>query len=86
MSTGGRRVLQVVAVVLSLGAFLLSLALASVSAESLKEQNEALLDQIQGVHGLSAPQMEAVRAIFSRSPYIGQGNPVVTRHPVTPEQ
>jgi hypothetical protein len=30
--------------------------------------------------------MERIREIFAHSPYIGQGNPAVTHHPVTPEQ
>ena len=46
-------------------------------AQSLKERNEALLQQIQQVHGLSDKQMDSVRAIFRESGYIGQGNPAV---------
>ena len=53
-------------------------------AQSLKERNEALLQQIQQVHGLSDKQMNSVRAIFRESGYIGQGNPAVAEHPVTP--
>jgi formylglycine-generating enzyme required for sulfatase activity len=53
--------------------------------QSLHDQNESLFRQLQRVHGLSDPQMNALRGIFSRSGYIGQGNPAVTRHPVTPE-
>jgi hypothetical protein len=72
------------------GAFLVALALgipcSSAAGEPIKEQNQALLEQIQRVHGLSATQMERIREIFARSPYIGQGNPAVTHHPVTPEQ
>jgi hypothetical protein len=56
---------------------------AGVGAEPLKEQNEALLSKLQRVHGLSEPQMAALRAVFAGSPYIGQGNPVVTQHPAT---
>ncbi len=54
-----------------------------VGAASLKEQNEALLAKLQRVHGLSDSQTASVRAIFARSPYIGQGNPAVTQHPAT---
>lgn len=53
--------------------------------QSLRDQNEALFRQLQSVHGLSAAQMNAIRRIFTRSGYVGQGNPTVTRHPVTPE-
>jgi hypothetical protein len=55
------------------------------AAQSLKEQNEVLFEQLQRVHGLSDQQMGAIRAIFSRSGYIGQGNPAIARHPLTPQ-
>ena len=51
--------------------------------QTLKENNEALLSEIQRVHGLSPGQMESIRAIFRASGYIGQGNPAVTRHPMS---
>jgi len=50
------------------------------------KNNADLLQQLQATHGLSPEQMTEVRAIFAKSPVIGQGNPAVTRHPVTPEQ
>lgn len=53
---------------------------------AFQEQNEFLLRQLQAVHRLTGAQMTAIRAIFDKSGYIGQGNPAVTRHPVTPEQ
>jgi hypothetical protein len=53
--------------------------------QSLHEQNEALFTQLQQVQGLSDAQMKALRGIFAKSGYIGQGNPAITRHPVTPE-
>ena len=56
------------------------------STQSLREQNELLFRQLKEVRGLSGAQIDAVRKIFARSGYIGQGNPAVTRHPVTPEQ
>jgi len=42
--------------------------------------------QLQRVHGLSDAQMTAIRKIFAKSGIMSQGNPAVTRHPVTPEQ
>ena len=54
-------------------------------APSLKEQNEILFRQLKQERGLSDDQIAAVRKIFEASGYIGQGNPAVTRHPVTPE-
>ena len=45
-----------------------------------------LFRQLQRVHGLSDAQMTAIRKIFAKSGIMGQGNPAVTRHPVTPEE
>jgi formylglycine-generating enzyme required for sulfatase activity len=53
---------------------------------SLREQNEVFFRQLQRVHGLSDAQMSAIRNIFAKSGYMGQGNPAITRHPVTPEE
>jgi len=53
---------------------------------TLAEQNEVLLRQLEEIHGLSPAQMAQVRAIFAHSPIIGQGNPAITRHPVTQEE
>jgi len=55
-------------------------------ASELEERNEALLRQMQEVHGLTEQQRASVRAIFARSGVIGQGNPAITEHPATPEQ
>ncbi len=55
------------------------------SAQSLRELNEILFEQIRRVHGLSGEQMQSIRRIFADSGYVGQGNPVVARHPVTPQ-
>jgi len=56
------------------------------SPPSLREQNEALFQQLQSVHGLSDAQISAIRQLFAKSGYIGQGNPAITRHPVTPQE
>jgi hypothetical protein len=58
---------------------------AQAGAQSLREQNEALFEQLRQVHGLSDGQMQSLRKIFSNSGYIGQGNPAVARHPMTPQ-
>jgi hypothetical protein len=72
------------------GLFLLGvLAAASLSLDDrsfLRRQNELLMEQLQRVHRLSDSQIAAVRRIFTNSGFIGQGNPAITRHPVTPEQ
>ena len=72
--------------VLLLGAVALVGVILLGQTPSLREQNEALFQQLQRVHGLSDAQMTAIRGIFAKSGYMGQGNPAVTVHPVTPEQ
>lgn len=52
-------------------------------AGTLPELNEALLERIQLVHGITDAQVDSLRAIFKRSGYVGQGNPKVTVHPAT---
>jgi hypothetical protein len=52
----------------------------------VQQQNEALFQALQRDRGLSDQQISAIRRIFAGSHYIGQGNPAVTQHPVTPEQ
>src|SRR5579864_2458769 len=53
---------------------------------TLAEQNQRLFLELQRVHGLSDAQMSRIRSIFAGSRVIGQGNPAITRHPMTPEQ
>jgi hypothetical protein len=53
---------------------------------AFQRQNAALLHELQQVHGLSERQMQEIRAIFAHSGVIGQGNPVISRHPDTPQQ
>ena len=52
-------------------------------AQSLRERNEVLFEQLQKVDGLSEGQMDSIRAVFRESGYIGQGNPAIARHPMT---
>jgi hypothetical protein len=55
--------------------------------ESPEQQNEILFQQIQRGHGLSDQQMAEIRKVFAGSHYhIGQRNPAVTQHPVTPDE
>ncbi len=53
---------------------------------TLREQNELLFQQLQQVHGLSDQEMRDIRAIFAHSAVLGQGNPAISQHPVTPQQ
>jgi formylglycine-generating enzyme required for sulfatase activity len=49
-------------------------------------QREEMFRQLQSERQLSAPQMDALRSIFSRSRFIGQGNPRIAEHPLSPQQ
>jgi hypothetical protein len=53
---------------------------------TLKEQNEVIFKQLKEIRGLSDAQILAIRKIFEASGYIGQGNPDVTKHPVSEEE
>jgi len=70
------------------GLVLVLLAVLAVRAANreLDANNEALFRELQEVHALSAEQMSAVRRIFARSGFIGQGNPTIARHPMTQDQ
>ncbi len=53
---------------------------------SLAEQRTELLRLLAEVHGLEPFELAAVARIFESSPVLGQGNPAVTEHPMTPEE
>ena len=53
---------------------------------ALQTNNEILFQQLQQVHRLSDAQMTLIRSIFARSGYVGQGNPAISSHPMTPAQ
>jgi len=66
-----------------------ALAVAAPSAQAdsaFARNNDTLFDQLAEVHELSPEEIARVRAIFARSGYIGQGNPAIVEHPMTPEQ
>ena len=59
----------------------------SASADTaLEDANAVLFEQLEAVHGLDEDQLDRLKTIFARSGYIGQGNPAITRHPMTPAQ
>lgn len=58
---------------------------ANAASGPLASEREQLIQEIAAAHGLSQPQIEAVRAVFASSPFLGTGNPAVSRHPVTRE-
>lgn len=53
---------------------------------TLKAANDVLFEQLRTVHNLSPERIQQVQGIFARSGFIGQGNPAITRHPMTTEQ
>lgn len=62
-------------------------AMSAVAADAaLARENEKLFRQLQESHGLNDAQMQRIRAIFERSGYVGQGNPAISEHPLTPQQ
>lgn len=60
------------------------LPIGTVAAPTLAEANARLLGELQRVHRLDDARMRAVAAIFARSGFIGQGNPAIVDHPLTP--
>jgi hypothetical protein len=54
-------------------------------AQSLKERNEVLFEQLQKIHGLSEGEMDSIRTLFRESGVMGQGNPAIAKHPLTPD-
>jgi len=56
------------------------------AAQTLAENNERMLREMQAMRGLSEATMARVREVFAGSQFIGQGNPAITRHPMTPEE
>jgi hypothetical protein len=56
------------------------------AASLLEEQNQLMFRQLQEVHDLSDQQMAAIRGIFAQSGVLGQGNPAIVEHPMTPAQ
>jgi hypothetical protein len=53
---------------------------------TLTEKNDVLISNMQHALGLNDSQIAAIRAVFAGSEYIGQGNPVVSRHPLSRAQ
>lgn len=56
------------------------------TAQTLAQNNAAMFALMQAERGLSDATMTRVREIFAASGFAGQGNPAITRHPMTPEQ
>jgi hypothetical protein len=69
-----------------LAAALCAMAPAASGETAFARNNDVLFKQLAEVHRLTPGQLDRVRAIFERSGYIGQGNPAITEHPLTPGQ
>ena len=65
---------------------LIAFSAAAANETALQAQNEQLFQQMRAERGLSDYQIDSIKAIFAGSGYMGQGNPAVTQHPVTPQQ
>jgi len=65
---------------------LFAVSASAVAETALQRQNEQMFRQMQSVRGLTDDQMEAIKAIFADSGFIGQGNPAITQHPKTSQQ
>ncbi len=63
-----------------------AVTVAAASGAGLQARNEALFQQMSTTLGYTPEQLARLRSIFQASGRMGQGNPVVTRHPKTPEQ
>jgi|GEM_PF-232296 len=50
---------------------------------TLDAQRARLFDRMSADLGLSDEQLQRVQAIFDASPHLGQGNPALSRHPIT---
>jgi hypothetical protein len=50
---------------------------------TLEEQRQKLFGRMRRELGLTEAQMSEVEAIFAASPVLGQGNPAITRHPMS---
>jgi hypothetical protein len=69
-----------------LALLMFAIVLQTSDAQSLKQDHEILFQQLQRVHMLSDKQVDEIRTIFRGSGYIGQGNPAITKHAMTPQQ
>ena len=54
--------------------------------KAIAAQNDALFLELKEVHRLPEDQLDKIKGIFTRSGFMGQGNPAATQHPMTREQ
>jgi formylglycine-generating enzyme required for sulfatase activity len=56
------------------------------TAETLQEQKEDLFKKLETKLELNATELNSVKKIFKKGSTISQGNPAVTKHPITRDQ
>lgn len=61
----------------------LTLPVAGFGQSAFEQQNALLFEQLTREHDLTTSQVNAIRSIFARSGFVGQGNPAVARHPMS---
>jgi formylglycine-generating enzyme required for sulfatase activity len=68
-------------------AFIFSFVLAegTVNAQTIIEQNRALIEDLKKMHTLTPEQVKKIEEILASSNVMSQGNPAVTKHPMTQE-
>jgi len=71
---------------LTIGLGFVFLATAGWGQSAFEQQNELMFRQLEQVHKLTPAQMAEFRKIFARSGFVGQGNPAISRHPLSSEQ
>ncbi len=54
--------------------------------DALAEQRQALFEEMKTELHLSETQLASLREIFANSPVLGQGNPALSVHPMTPAE
>ena len=65
---------------------LLTCTVSAAAPISNAEQNRGMLQRLQAAHELSPAQMKRIESIFAGAFAMGQGNPAIARHPMTPAQ
>ncbi len=65
---------------------LFGLVAGAAASQSLPELNKVLLRELQQAHNLSGMQISKIKAILARSGVAGQGNPAITKRPLSTAQ
>lgn len=55
----------------------------TLNAQTVQEQNNAMIEELKKVHNLTPEQVKKFEDILASSNVMSQGNPAVTKHPMT---